>query len=137
MYWKISYFDPSSFEYANHSNYSDFEFIRNFLKQNKSQFNIGDQLVELMAFFREIFIERLADKLHSASYEENLNGELYKILTDKYFIGSACEDFIICCIKVLHQYQFHTSVYKSLYIAHKYTLTLACTQVSCKQTFRS
>ena len=48
---------------------------------------------------------------------------------------NVCKSCIPCAFNLLHKFNFHTSSYSNLYLAYKYILTLACTQVNCERAF--
>jgi hypothetical protein len=48
---------------------------------------------------------------------------------------NVCKSCIPCAFNLLHKFNFYTSSYSNLYLAYKYILTLACTQVNCERAF--
>jgi len=129
LFREISYFDHTSFELIKNLKYHDLDFLEKRLQKYDPQFNPGDLLAELLDFSSKWdSIKRLADNLHnSVSYEISSEIMSNQILSDHDSPPeSACKDCIICCFKVLHQYQLHMSAYKNLYLAYKYILSLSC-----------
>jgi transcriptional antiterminator len=73
------------------------------------------------------------------------NDNLYKnqTMTDvpKYspkpneYKNSTCSKCILCVMKLLYKYNFHTAAFTNLYMTYKFILTLACTQVHCERSF--
>lgn len=48
---------------------------------------------------------------------------------------NSCENCAVCCYTILRKYNLFSSVYRSLYLAYKFVLTLSCTQVASERSF--
>ena len=46
-----------------------------------------------------------------------------------------CKNCLVCCFKVLYEYNLYSEAYKNVYKMIKIVLTLSVTQVQCERTF--
>lgn len=79
----------------------------------------------------EYLMKNLSEKYVVANYDLEIDWEKPKIISE----CNRCKNCLVCCFKVLHEFNLYSEAYKNVFNMIKFVLMLSVTQVLCKRTF--